>query len=166
MLQKLVFLANKFLFRGKEKKASYLSANSLALRFPKIFTSLVLMDYLQKVTVHVSIPLKFGHNIICDRYAYDAVASLGINLGYSFDTINRILGILLRLLPKPSLVFLVDTPAEYALRRKSDILSVSNLMRLKNILESLRPLGMLSIDGTRSLNQQTEFFGEILGLKA
>ena len=81
------------------------------------YQSFVLIDYLIQIWIKVSIPLMRGKNIICDRYIYDSVIDLAVDFVYSHDKIDHLIERLFRLIPTPSLVFVLDLSDELASQR-------------------------------------------------
>lgn len=114
-----------------------------------IYRYLVLFDHLTKIFLKVKIPLMFGENIICDRYIYDIIVDP--LLGLNGKNIRRVL---LRLVPKPDLIFLVDLPEEIAFSRKNDVPSVEFLCEKRNIYKKIGDeFEMIGLDGTDSLQK-------------
>lgn len=67
--------------------------NYLKNRFPALFQNVVLADYFLSIIFNIKIPLMLGRNIVCDRYVYDVIIGLGIDLGYPDKKIMKILKI-------------------------------------------------------------------------
>ncbi len=67
-------------------------------------------------------PLRRGKIVICDRYLWDSTIDLAVTFReqerWMHSRTNRFCR---RLVPKPDIIFLIDTPMEEALRRKNDI---------------------------------------------
>lgn len=135
-----------------ENYAKYSKAKRILFHSPvasKIYYYLSIFDYLVQTLTKIWLPLVLHKNIVCDRYAYDMVVGLAIDLGHSKEKIHDTLRKLFRLLPKPDLVFLVDTPAETAYKRKNDTPSIDFLeARRKIFLDIRKPCGMILLDGS------------------
>lgn len=92
-------------------------AKSLVNRFPTIFEYLVLIDnFFQNLKVRLA--LIRGKNIVCDRYIYDTIVSLAVDLNYPSDKIMKMIKSCQRLFIRPDFVFLIDVPEEIAYQRK------------------------------------------------
>lgn len=133
--------------KGRQIKNSFISS---------VYHHLVLLDYVIQVLFNIGVPLHFGETIICDRYVYDVVASIGVSLDYHPKRILKLLDRCLSFLPKPDMVFLIDLPEPMAYQRKNDIVSVDFLSLYREIfLEMGRRHVMTILDG-RMAPQQLE----------
>ena len=89
--------------------------------------------------------------MICDRYIYDLVASIGVLLDYPLDRTLALLRRCLALVPRPQLVFLLDLPEALAYRRKDDIVSLDFLtVRRDTYLAMARHHEFTVLDATSS----------------
>ncbi len=110
------------------------------------------LDFVPKALVSVTIPIRRGRVVVCDRYVYDFIAELSQEglLG------PRGQAILLNLLPKPNLAFLMDVEVEVAWKRslipgrarEQPIYDLSG--RRESYLQLGRRFGMIIIDGNKS----------------
>ncbi len=118
-----------------------------------VYERILLLDYCLQVIVKVKFPLVMGRNIVCDRYVYDTVITdLAPDMGYSLGKIDQELKRCFLILPKPDIVFLIDTPEEIAFRRKKDVPSIDYLKdRRKLYLEVGREHNMVILDGSKDL---------------
>ena len=108
--------------------------------------------YFLRILRKIRIPLMFGNHIISDRYVYDSLINLGLNLGYSNKEIQRTIQRYLRSIPKPDLVFLIDVPEEVAYWRKNDLPSIDYLRQRRRIYLYLeKEYEMVILDGTKDL---------------
>jgi thymidylate kinase len=128
--------------KGRVLKSSWLSA---------VYQYLALTDYTIQALVKIRLPLFFGRQVICDRYVYDLITSIGVLLDYPMHKMLGLLRLCLVFLPKPDLVFLVDLPETVAYQRKDDIVSPEFLsIRRKIYLQMARQEGMTILDGNRN----------------
>jgi thymidylate kinase len=126
--------------KGKVLKNSFLS---------KVYHYLMLSDYVFQAFVRIGLPLVKGRSVICDRYIYDLVASMGIALDYPASRTLALLNRCLAFLPKPDFVFLVDLPEALAYQRKDDIISLDFLsVRRKIYLQMAQLHRMTTLDGS------------------
>lgn len=145
--------------RGKDKfndYREYSDTKKSALRnhswISRPYYYLLLLDYLPQMFFKVTVPLLSGKSIICDRYIYDTLINMGLNLSYSSSMIVDAIGGGLRFLPKPDVVFLVDVPEEIAFQRKDDIPAIHYLKERRHIyLDVQKSYGFAVIDGSKSL---------------
>lgn len=117
-----------------------------------IYESIFSLDYSLQLLWNVRIPMMRGESVVSDRYLYDVLIDLAVILSYT----ERKMGILLRtfelLLPKPSLVFLIDAPEEVAIKRKDDIPSIIHLSERRKLYLCLaKRYGFTVIDSTNAL---------------
>lgn len=145
ILKASVFSGNNHMEKSKTKgrvlKNSRLSA---------LYQYLALTDYVVQALFRITLPLAFGRTVICDRYIYDLVTSVGVILDYPMDKTQALLHRCLAFVPKPHLTFLVDLPETLAFQRKDDIVSLDFLSVRRNIyLEMARQEGMTILDGSR-----------------
>lgn len=137
--------------------------NGLKHSFPNIFQNMVLVDYFFKILFNIKIPLILGKKIVCDRYAYDVMISLGIDLGYSDEKILSLLKRFMYLIPKPDIIFLLDVPEEISFMRKDDIPTRDYLSRHRQIFLNLcGEYRMIKIDSRKNLNDINNIIFDIL----
>lgn len=116
-----------------------------------LYRCLLLLDYSLQVMPRINLRLMLGKNTICDRYVYDTVADVAVELGYSVGERKKLLRRLLRFFPQPDLVFLVDTPEEIAARRKKEHPVGLLRERRKVYLDMAKECGMIVLDGSREI---------------
>lgn len=117
----------------------------------RLYCFAVLSDYIihtRLQTAGIGIGRKW---VVCDRYVYDTVITdLAVDYGLTTEESVRLVQDLLRKLPKPDIVFLLDVPPDVALARKNDIASVDYLSdRREYYLAAAKSLGFVTIDATR-----------------
>ena len=122
-----------------------------------LYEGFVTLDYLAQILVRVKVPLARGQSVICDRYVYDTVIDLAIDLRYSERKSSRMIDVFFRFAPKPHLVFLIDLPEELAHQRnlaKGDSISLAQLAVLrKHYLGFSHEYGLVVLDGSKSASE-------------
>lgn len=117
-----------------------------------MYEFVLLLDYTRQLLWTIRIPMMRGKSIVSDRYGYDILIDLCVNLHYSARKMSRMLKIFEYLLPKTSLVFLVDAPEEMALKRKDDTPSIIHLSERRQIyLDIAEQYGLIMLDGSAKL---------------
>jgi len=114
----------------------------------------ILIDYWWQMVVRIAIPLKLGENLICDRYIHDTIVDLTIDLNYPKEKAGVLLNRVMKLLPRPNLVFLVDVSEEIAYSRKNDIPAIDFLRERRSIyLKIGRQYKMLILNGHQEIEK-------------
>lgn len=149
-----LFLRGHSMFGDYDK---YHEARSNAFRRTRlgpVFRAAFLGEYLLRFALKTRWPLLRGRVVVCDRYVYDAVIGLGANLHYSEEKIDGIIRTLLRIMPRPDLVLLIDLPEEVAFTRKNDVPSISYLQARRGLyLASAIKHGMKVLDGDNTVKE-------------
>lgn len=173
ILRLLIFLKNKLVIRESNFNENYKKSLKLKNKLfsnklvSKLYEWFVLIDYTIQIIFKVTLPLKLGKNVVCDRYVFDTIVDLALDLRYSDEKIRRRLNQLFRLLPRPDVLFFVDVPEEIAFRRKDDIPSLEFLKSKKEmyfkILEFLKTSYKFEIvDGTKPIQSLKKEIMEVL----
>lgn len=165
LLMPLIKLAKKRI-RGKKGDSEYhrltSSKKGMLSRPPLgwIWLNVSLLEYLMQVTFTMRLRPMGGKVLVCDRYIYDALADLAINLNRSEDGIVKLARHpLIRLFPKPDCVYFLDVPPEVAFRRKDDpnVMGEQYLVDRAEVYSYLsEKLGFTRIDGTKSIEEIAE----------
>lgn len=171
LLRPFMSIIKILLFRGKTIRKNYSEYVNLTKKIynipflPTLYQYLVLLDYLFITIFKIIILLLFNKAIVCDRYLYDVIVNLAIELNYSNDKIKNILKKSLYLFPEPDFVFLIDLPEEIAYHRKNDIPTMNYIKsRRKIYLKIQEELKMTVLDGTKKLEElQREIEREVFG---
>lgn len=101
----------------------------------KLYRILLAIDYIPQVFFKIYLPLLIGRKLVVDRYIYDVVANLGLNMNYSpYDYIKDI-NSFFKIFPKPDICFLLDIDEYVAFSRKDDVPSVEYLKERKTIYD-------------------------------
>jgi len=154
------FMALVYLIKGYRRKDYY---KSRILR--KIWNYIIILDFLYIYFTKVKIPLLIGKSVICDRYVYDWIAALKYDGLYN----ERASKILLKIIPKPDLVFILDIPEEVSNVRKDDTKDAVNIkdsdsamdylsIHRRSFLEIAQSLNIPVIDATRDFKELNEEF--------
>jgi len=157
-MKPLIIIARLLFFRGKDafqdySDYSHTRSGILGSRFvSKPYEWLVLFDYLCQTLVRIIIPRLLGKSIVCDRYLYDVVINLHLDLGYSRDKGKKLLHSLQRILPRPDMVFVIDIPPEVGIQRKNDVPSIEYLEIRRDIYLALgKEYKLTALDGSLSI---------------
>jgi len=119
-----------------------------------VYQFLILADYWWQMLLRMIKPLRLGKTIVCDRYIYDTVVNLAVDLNYSEDRMGKVLDRFSRLLPRPALVFVMDVPEEIALQRKDDTPALEYLKERRELYLYLgKKCGAIVLDGTKDLQE-------------
>lgn len=156
LIRPLVAAGKRVFFRGQDIFEDY-HEYSVARRHvfsPGLiatgYENLYLLDYSMQVLPRVCCSLIRGGGLVCDRYVYDTVVDLAVDLGFSAERRRRLLRNLLRIFPQPDLVFLLDVPEEVALKRKTDHPLDLLTERREAYLHMARENGIIVLDGLRT----------------
>jgi len=148
-----VALAKALVFRGNDHMETS-TTKGRVLRHPRLsaaYQYLALTDYIVQIWFRIRLPLALGWNVVCDRYIYDLVASIGVLLDYSLDRTLALLRRCLAFVPRPHLTFLLDLPEALAYQRKDDIVSLDFLAARREIyLEMARHHEITLLDASAS----------------
>jgi len=153
VLMRLVKMSIKFIFLRKHdafkdysdytRKKQNISREYLLLG--KLYRILMAIDYIPQVFFKIYWPLLLGRKLIVDRYVYDVVINLGLNLNYSsYDYIKEI-NIFFKIFPKPDICFLLDIDEHVAFSRKDDVPSVEYLKERKKIYNLFAEKGRMEV---------------------
>lgn len=153
------FMAFIYLLTGGYRRKDYHKSKILR----RIWNYIVIFDFLYIYLSKVKVPLLIGKNVVCDRYVYDMIASLMYDGLYS----ERGSKILLKLIPKPDLIFMLDIPEDVSDSRKSDTKDAVNIKESDNAIDYLRihrnaylkiaeSLNIPVIDATREFDELHE----------
>ena len=134
----------------RRKEFSFLSESAIGRdsvkRFYKYF---VLLEYLPQILLKVKVKLLLKRSVLCDRYIYDAIVNMAASLNHSEVAFEKNLR-MIRLFPKPNLIFLVDMEERIAFDRKKDIPSITYLRRRRRLYKILaQTIPVHVLDGTK-----------------
>ncbi|MCW4003660.1 MAG: hypothetical protein NWE95_07095 [Candidatus Bathyarchaeota archaeon] len=126
----------------------------------KIWSALITLDMFVYSFLKITIPLKLGYIVLCDRFALDGLVDL------MYETKNHEIltsfpgRALLSLISRQSIMILLDISAEEAWNRKCDIPSIGYLRQRRNLY--LRLSCYLGIPVLDSIKSQAELHQEIV----
>ncbi len=156
IIGRLLFLRKRNVFNNYLEYSKHKRKAMKKFKFlSKIYYGILLFDYAIQIFFKISISLKLGKNIVCDRYFYDTIITdIAVDLDYSKNEVKKELDKLLKIFPKPDIIFLVDVPEEVAYSRKNDVPSIEYLReRRKMYLEVGKIYNMIKINGLKSLEE-------------
>lgn len=112
---------------------------------------IVLVDFL----LHVWYSSILGKNLVCDRYVYDIAVFFTTELRYPESKAKHLIRLLKTVTPAPLVSFLVDVPAEIAVRRKTDISSSEQHEKLRKLYLDLAKgdSTVKFVDGSKCLEE-------------
>ncbi len=156
LLKPLKSLARVIFMRGTDEFADYphyrerkASTSNRHRWLSRIYGLIWILDYALQALCKVRIPRLLGRRLIIDRYVYDAVLNASLTAHLSPNAAYRLVSLLLKILPKPDVVLLIDLPEEDAFSRKTDIQSVEYLReRRHRYLAMADRYGFIKLDGT------------------
>ena len=171
LLMPLIWLAKK-LMSGRKRKLEYeqfTSAKRGISRKPLIgwlWLNLSMFEYLMQVAWTFKTRVSGKRRTICDRYIYDMIADMAINMGLRGAQIMRLVRHpLMRFFPKPDLVFFLDVPPDVAFARKNDpnVMSKQYLVDRAEIYAFLSDqLNFTRIDGTKTIEEISDTIFDIV----
>ena len=152
----LFSLARMFLLRKKGTRGNYdvYRGARRSLFENKPLSSLYMMftvpDYILQNLVKVRVALWRGDCVLADRYVYDFVVDLAIDLERGSEYVTRRTDFFFRFLPRPAITFLMDVPEEVAMKRKLDVPDVEYLARRRSLYASLASRkDVVTVDGRK-----------------
>ena len=163
-----VAFGHRLLIRKKDRSSytEYHGTITKTLSHPFLSSSyryLTLTEYFFQVLFKVTIPGILHRHIIADRYVYDTMVNMGVNLGYSQSKLETAIRRFLKLCPKPDITIHLDAPPVVVVQRKGDIPSLEyeekrRLFYLKLAEES----DFVNLDATLPLAELKEQLGRHL----
>ncbi len=129
--------------------------------FYVIYPKFVLLNYLLFGIVKVWIPkITRAYDIlILDRYICDVVLAISREFNYPYAKMVRLLKLFYKLLPEPSLIFIIEVPPEVAYSRKKEEFNTmknakqlwKNYHTLYSIIYSLSPDKIIKVDNSKNI---------------
>ena len=160
------FMAIVYLLKGWRRKDYH---KSKILR--KVWNYIVILDFLFIYLFRIKRHLIIGKTVFADKYAYDLLTTLMYNGLYN-EKASRIM---LKLFPKPDLVFIFDIPEEVSNKRKDDTIEyvrrfgadhdVDKYLKIRRegYIKIAESLGIPIIDARKDFNTlHEEIFNKIL----
>ena len=160
------FMAVVYLLTGMRRKDYH---KSKILR--KVWNYIVILDFLFIYLFRIKRHLIIGKTVFADKYVYDLLTTLMYNGLYN-EKASRIM---LKLFPKPDLVFIFDIPEEVSNKRKGDTIEyirkfgadhdVDKYLKIRRegYIKIAKSLGIPIIDAKKDFNMlHEEIFNKIL----
>lgn len=166
-------IAQRIFMRGTDERANYAHYSGVkaaaSRRHPilsAMYGGIWYLDYWIEALRRVTLPVFRGELVVADRYIYDLLLNISLATARPVDKLSWLLNIFFLCNPKPDIVFLVDTPEEVALARKSDIHSIDYLReRRSEYLRMADRFGFQVLDGQAAPEQLVkEVLARSLGL--
>ena len=118
----------------------------------KCYYFVLLVDYWLWIMYNLGFAIIRKRNIVCDRYVYDVVVSLGDTSENSLGQKVKMLDQMLRFLPQPDFLFILDVPEDVAFSRRDDISDIHYVSeRRRHYLQLGKALDATILDGTKPL---------------
>jgi thymidylate kinase len=133
----------------------YLSKSNQMFRRHRIlrrgWTDVSLVEHAVEANLTVRPHLRRGQAVVCDRYLYKSIVNLAVLLDLPLVELPRLLRHpALKLVPQPTLYFLLDVPAEVGYQRKYDLPGRAYVERRVPIYRALAAwTGMPVVDATQ-----------------
>lgn len=127
---KIIRSANNYTYTQREYKTRPISIVWPWIRF---------VDLVIWMVGSVCIPAIFGFHVICDRFVHDILIDTIFDIGNAELPRTRIGQLMMKTVPQPSLIVLLDIDEQIAFKRKRDIPNVEYLVtrrKLYNLLAS------------------------------
>jgi dTMP kinase len=153
LMKPIVLLSQRFFSKNVDMYEDYnayhksitSSAKNPLVSF--FYEKLTLIEYFIQMFIKINIPLMLGKTIVSDRYIYDIIVNLSVNMGYDEKKFKALLNTYQKYLPDPDIVFYIHVPEEVSLSRKDDIPSIEYLTLRKKLYDSIE--NAIYIDGNR-----------------
>ena len=159
-----IWVGRKLFLRGKDAFGNYIEYSNIKRAAMKrnsflstIYQNILLFDYSLQLLFKIRIPLILGKNIVCDRYVYDTIIDLSVDMEFSGSEMRDLIKKLFYIAPKPDIVFLIDLLEEIAFQRKKDTPSIEYLKeRRKAYFSIINEEEIVVLDGSKSLDKLKE----------
>ncbi|MBI4302331.1 MAG: glycosyltransferase [Chloroflexi bacterium] len=139
------------LLRRKRGYIGYSQAKRGLLTRPflaRLFLYSLLLDCWLQTQIKVRLPLLRKKIVVCDRYFFDSLVDVAVDMGYSWPQTRALLRSFLKFLPRPGVTFVLDLPEAEAFSRKQDTPSVEYLMERRQLFLKLgEEIGATVLDG-------------------
>lgn len=148
--------------------SSYLGKmNRMFQKYPILgrgWTDVSLIEHVAEADFAVLPQLARGRAVVCDRYLFKSVVNLAVLLDLKLTELPGLIGHpALKLVPWPTVYFLLDIPAEVAAARKHDLPSPEYVERRVPYYRALAAYtGMPVVDATQSPSVIAEAIWEIV----
>ncbi len=155
ILKPIKFLARTIFMRGVDESIDYsryrerkFYASNRYRLLSTIYGFIWILDYSLQTMMKVGLLRFLGRRIIIDRYVFDTVLNASLTSNWPPEITHRLVATLLKVLPKPDVVFLIDLPEVVAFERKMDIQSVEYLHERRRLyLDMADRYGFVKLNG-------------------
>jgi dTMP kinase len=155
ILKPVKFLARAIFMRGIDESKDYsryrerkFYASNRYRLLSTIYGFIWILDYALQTMMKVGLLSFLGRRIIIDRYVFDTVLNASLTSNWPPEVTHRLVTTLLKVLPKPDVVFLIDLPEVVAFERKMDIQSVGYLHERRHLyLDMAARYGFVKLNG-------------------
>jgi dTMP kinase len=155
ILKPIKFIARAIFMRGTDESEDYsryreqkYCASSRYSFLSSIYGFVWILDYALQAMMRVGLMSFLGKRIIIDRYVFDTVLNASVTSNWAPETTYRLVAILLKVLPNPDVVFLIDLPEVVAFERKKDIQSIEYLHERRRLyLDMADRYGFVKLNG-------------------
>ena len=161
----MVYAANRITLREYDIDQDYRRYSArkqgLTKKYPRIsglYRAALLVEYSIGVMIRLWPELLRNRIVVCDRYVYDTLISdFAVDFNMKPERILREIALLLRILPRPDAVFLLEVPLEVAISRKDDVASSDFLADRESIYRGIATaLRFTPLDGTKPIAELSE----------
>ena len=119
-----------------------------------LYPWMLFIDILPMYFIKISIPLHIGYTIVCDRYIYDTLADLMIDLN-DLNIHRKIIGkFFLRLFPIDTKAIILDLDEETIRERRIDLMGDRSLERRRKVYKQIaKDFDIPIIENTGSIKE-------------
>ena len=123
----------------------------------RLWRTILVVDTLVQVLIGVRIPLRLGRVVVCDRYIFDQMVDVAVDLHFSKSQFQEWANnSAYRIFPRPDLTLFFDIAEEVSHSRKDDSLSIPEIALRRNLYLSLTQIApmlgpMIAINASENL---------------
>jgi len=157
-MKPIVALGSSVFLRGKSASRDYNDYHATittTIRRPlagQVYRSLTLAEYYLQIQFGVRRRLLAGRTVVADRYTFDSLLNMAVNLGYDYDAYRTMHNRFAAHCPRPDLSFFIDVPEEIAFKRKDDIPSIDYLRKRRTLYQRFaREHDFIVLDGRKGI---------------
>ncbi len=147
-------------YREYQSRKSRLMSNPLVRTLWSVMTY---AEHIVQINTDIRRRVRDGYWVVCDRYQWDTLIDLAVlNRKSPSWLVNGFNTFMWKLIPRPAMTFLIDIPADEAMRRKDDIPSLDYVQKRRDHYQYLAGRASLKvIDGCRDV---AAIHGEIVNI--
>lgn len=154
-----IFFARLFLLRNMDTNDNYEQYSQVRRNLfesrvlSTLYLALVIPDMIIQNMIKIGKHNLLDRSTIADRYVFDTVVDIAWDKKYDVERARSLLRSILRLVPKPDIVFLLDIDEEIALQRKKDIPSLEYLRGRRVLYLAIsREIGAVKLNSARDIS--------------